>query len=374
MGVSLGATSDERQVLAYLTHQPAGDELAHTVIVRRTPFVIGRDASADFVLPSRRVSKHHAVIEERRHRFQVRDLGSRNGTFVNGVRVEGSAHLAGGDVLRVASFELLFRLEGTVELRSDSTIISDEEVQEEVLLHGRDLYRILTERAVRAVFQPIVRMDDASWIGFEALSRNALPNTDYSPIMLFKIAAEQGRAGELSVMMRDIALAAASELPSDARLFFNLHPAEMDNEDLPATLGRIPEALGSDQRGVIEIHEAAVTDPRAMARVQAQLRDLGLGLAYDDFGAGRSRLMELAEVPPDVIKLDKALIRDIDRSQSRQELVRALVRVMVDQGVEVLAEGVESEAEAEVCSEVGCVLGQGYLWCRPASAADLQRK
>ena len=140
----------------------------------------------------------------------------------------------------------------------------------------------------------------------------------------------------------------------------------------PAELGRqlraIVDALGPDQRAVIEIHESAVTDLAAMERIRAQLHALDVGLAYDDFGAGQSRLMELVEVPPDYLKLDMSLVRDIDRSGKRQELVRALVHVMTDLGIAVLAEGVEREAEGATCIELGCALGQGYLYGRPAPA------
>ena len=96
-----------------------------------------------------------------------------------------------------------------------------------------------------------------------------------------------------------------------------------------------------------------------------------MGLAYDDFGAGQSRLMELAEVPPDVIKLDRSLIQGINDSQPRQDLVRALVKVMLDQGSEVLAEGVETESECAVCYELGCQLAQGFLIHHPATLDDL---
>ena len=135
---------------------------------------------------------------------------------------------------------------------------------------------------------------------------------------------------------------------------------------MDATFVRIADAAVEGVRPVMEIHEAAVTDPRAMMRIRARLQELDIGLAYDDFGAGQSRLMELVEVPPDYLKLDMALVRDIDRSQKRQDLVGALVSVMSDLGIEVLAEGIERGEEGVVCRELGCKLGQGYHYGRPA--------
>ena len=153
-------------------------------------------------------------------------------------------------------------------------------------------------------------------------------------------------------------------------VFFNLHPAEMaDLEEVTSELRRVAAGLDTDQDAVLEIHEGAVTDPKAMRIIRERLRELDIGLAYDDFGAGQSRLMELVEVPPDYLKLDMALVRDIDRSPKRQDLVRALVSFMCDLGIEVIAEGIERVEEAETCRQLGCSLGQGYLLGRPAAIA-----
>jgi EAL domain-containing protein (putative c-di-GMP-specific phosphodiesterase class I) len=90
-----------------------------------------------------------------------------------------------------------------------------------------------------------------------------------------------------------------------------------------------------------------------------------IGLAYDDFGAGQARLTELAEVPPDFIKLDRSLIRDIDRGIARQDVIKALNKVCADLEVESIAEGIETEAEAAICRGLGSRYGQGFLFGRP---------
>ena len=95
-------------------------------------------------------------------------------------------------------------------------------------------------------------------------------------------------------------------------------------------------------------------------------------MAYDDFGAGQARLHELAEAPPNFIKLHLTLIRDIHQSHARQELVQALNHVSKDLGVDLIAEGIETEEEAAVCRGLGCRFGQGYLFGRPQSVAFLQ--
>jgi EAL domain-containing protein (putative c-di-GMP-specific phosphodiesterase class I) len=132
----------------------------------------------------------------------------------------------------------------------------------------------------------------------------------------------------------------------------------------------VQKALRPGQRAVVEIHESAVTDLDAMEEIRAELRACGIALAYDDFGAGQSRLMELVEVPPEYIKLDMGLIRNIDKVPKKRDLVAALVKVMVDLDITVLAEGIEREDEGRVCRDLGCTLGQGYFYGRPLPAGS----
>ena len=92
----------------------------------------------------------------------------------------------------------------------------------------------------------------------------------------------------------------------------------------------------------------------------------GLQFAYDDFGAGQARLIELSDIPPDYLKFDRGMIEGIESATPRQEMVSALLRVVRRLGVRVIAEGVETELVAAICQRLGCDLGQGYLFGRPA--------
>jgi EAL domain-containing protein (putative c-di-GMP-specific phosphodiesterase class I) len=157
------------------------------------------------------------------------------------------------------------------------------------------------------------------------------------------------------------------------RIFINVHPDEMGSERFQRSLSELPRRLGPDLKPVLEIHEVAVTDGKAMAAMHARLRELGIELAYDDFGAGQSRLLELAESPPDFIKLDMGFVRDIHLFRPRQELMRALLGVMSGLGVSVIAEGIEQQAEYHACLELGCEYGQGFFIQEPVSADRLLR-
>lgn len=337
------------------------------------PFRVGRGSDLELVLGSPRVSKLHAEIDADGRGYVIRDLGSRNGTFVNGERVVGERPLRVGDVIHIAHRELTL-VEGNEEGVDDSTLAgSPHDAGGASYRTTRDLYQIIEGRTVRAVFQSIVSLADGMVIGYEALGRHTLTSVSYDATTLFRIANERGKATELSRLMRTAALADVPALPvAGARVFMNVHPAEMMAEGLLDELDRAARALGPDRRLVAEIHEAAVVDPASMRVLQRELSARGIELAYDDFGAGRARLMELAEVPPDFLKLDMSLIRAIDVSPTRQDLVAALVRVMREAGVRVVAEGIETPAEHRVCAQLGCELGQGFLIRHPVSVDDLR--
>ena len=95
------------------------------------------------------------------------------------------------------------------------------------------------------------------------------------------------------------------------------------------------------------------------------LDEVNFEFAYDDFGAGQLRLLELTDIPPDYLKLDMGLIKGIESAKPRQDLVAALLRVVGALGIQVIAEGIEVEEVAQMCSQLGCHLGQGYLFGRP---------
>ena len=118
---------------------------------------------------------------------------------------------------------------------------------------------------------------------------------------------------------------------------------------------------------VLEIHESTLARPDYIAALRERLSEINVGLAYDDFGSGQSRLLELAEAPPHYLKFDRCFITGIEKAPpTRRRFLGALVEACRELRVKTVAEGVETEGEAEACRAVGFTHAQGYLFGRPA--------
>jgi EAL domain-containing protein (putative c-di-GMP-specific phosphodiesterase class I) len=335
------------------------------ITIGKVPFTIGRASSNDFSLPSRNVSKFHADIIVAVDAVLVRDLGSTNGTFVNGTRITAPTPVGDGDLVQFADME--FRL-GRANARSgERTTISKS--PEDGWLISR-VHEVVNLGRFNMVFQPIVSAHDLKPIAVEALVRSQVAGLE-TPAGLFDAAARLGLQERLSVMCRTRAVEALQQAPSGLQLFLNTHPTEYLGVELMQLLALLRDAARG--RGlVLEIHEAAVPHLAAMREFRAALRDLGIGLAYDDFGAGQSRLLELTEVPPDYLKFDRSLVRESALcSDSHRSLVRTLVKHAADAGIATVAEGLESQESVDDCRALGFTYLQGYHLGRPVSAEEL---
>jgi EAL domain-containing protein (putative c-di-GMP-specific phosphodiesterase class I) len=354
-------------LLPCLEHYPEPGGVSHCVRLESFPFRIGRCTTADFIIYSRQVSKEHAEIDRTREEFLIRDLGSTNGTFVNGQRITQSV-LLDGDIVHVAHKEFRFTCQ-TVEAQTDSdNVLTDTgatHVPFSVIHDGEHLRELLIQHSVSIVFQPILHFESGEVLGYEALGRGAHEELSPNPCDLFRLAEHCKLAPELSRLFRLVAMEEAARLPEAGLVFFNVHPAEMAKDSLLNSLNQIPAPFHARGRMVLEIHEDFVADMATIRRLRGSLQELGIGLAYDDFGAGQARLRELTEAPPDFIKLDMSLIRGIDVAKPRQELIQAFSRISGGLGVRLIAEGLETQEEADACRRLGCAYGQGYLLGRP---------
>jgi len=335
-----------------------GHENLSKISLRNLNVIIGRDPQGDVCLASPNVSKRHAQFVISPSRIELFDLGSTNGTFVNGTRLESSMPLKEGDLVQFADVEL--RL---VRLQAPSVDQTAVETQPEHRWALSSMHQVLTHNQMTTYFQPIVRADNHERIGFEALVRATVPGLE-SPLVLFDQAARLGVEKRLSVTCRGNALKAINEANVSGTLFLNTHP----NESLEAELLQSIQALrdGSPQRDiVVEVHEKAVAHLDQLREFTAALHDMDVKLAFDDFGVGQSRLVELCQASPDILKFDRSLIQSMVQSENNYRLVAGLHDSARQFGILTLAEGVETEEEIAASSEIGFNLFQGYAFGKP---------
>lgn len=235
-------------------------------------------------------------------------------------------------------------------------------------LHAEKQSRIasaLQASAFGSVYQPIFDAAGEQLLGFEALTRfSAAPFR--TPDTWFNEAAEVGMAAELEAAALEKALALLPHLPPRTRLALNVSPGTMVSGVLGELLRDSPlECITLEVTEHIE-----VIDYTSLRRTVDPLRSHGLRLAVDDAGAGYSSFRHILRLEPDLIKLDMALVRDIDLDRTRRSLASALVRFAHETGSGVVAEGVETEAELIALRELDVDAVQGYLLGRPLPLED----
>jgi EAL domain-containing protein (putative c-di-GMP-specific phosphodiesterase class I) len=224
------------------------------------------------------------------------------------------------------------------------------------------------ERALTSlsmVYQPLVRWSTREIFGFEALVRTREPALPH-PGALFDAAERLDRTSDIGRAIRRRIPLPIAEAPSSAQIFVNLHPKDLVDEELYARRGPLAKHAA---RVVLEITErASLHDiPDLHARV-SELRKLGYKIAIDDIGAGYAGLTSFAMLEPEVVKVDMALVRDIDKSSMKKKLVHSIVSLCRDLNIQLIAEGVESVQERDTLVDLGCDLFQGYLFARPGPA------
>ena len=338
------------------------------------PFRIGRSAAVQLVLQSVHVSKAHAEIYTDGLALRVRDLGSRNGTFLNREQVM-DAPLHEGDVLHVGDHE--FRVARDLpedgERDQEGTLLRTAPLSRHFAAGASLLRKLLDDGAVTMFFQPIVTLPTGRVAAYEALGRGRWEGLPESPVELFDLAGALGPEGqaELSRLFRRKAVELVRDRPEPPLLFLNTHPIELER---PGLLESLEELRSYAPRVdlVLEIHESALAQVDFITWLRGRLMEINVALAYDDFGTGQARLFELAEAPPHYLKFDRRFVTGLDHAPtSRQRLVASLVAAARELLVTTVAEGVETAEEGAACVRAGFSHAQGFHFGRPATVEDL---
>jgi EAL domain-containing protein (putative c-di-GMP-specific phosphodiesterase class I) len=221
-----------------------------------------------------------------------------------------------------------------------------------------------------AYFQPICSVKTRSVLGVEALARGIdASGALISPACLFDEAARQGVAGRCEMVCRQNALAAYSSLASGSKpllLFVNLNLVASDGEDDAGNLLETAQRWSVSPRNVVvEVLESRFDDTQRLGAILGRFRERGFLVALDDVGAGHSNLDRVPLIHPDVLKVDRDLVRQLDSNYYKQGVFKALADMGRRIGALVVAEGVETEPEAMMALELGADLLQGFYLSRP---------
>ena len=352
----------------FLSGQISDSEPLRRFQIHTLPFSVGRKTESALCLPVGCISKDHAEIFDAGGSIGLRDLGSTNGTYVNGEQLTGEKLLKDNDIIQFAT--IVFRV-GSAMVATDHHTIQEDVCDQALAMIQFE--RLISDGGLHPHFQPIVELEDQSRIGYEVLGRSRLFGLQ-SPYEMFHAASQLNLEAQLSEAFRDRGVEIGKQFPTNMNLFVNTHPKELDHPELYGSLVTLRE-MAPEQTITLEIHEGASTNMTMMRKLCSVLKDLDIMLAFDDFGVGRARLVELGEVRPDFLKFDMKLTKNINSApKKRQELVALFANMVNNLGIKTLAEGVETRECHELLLEMGFQLGQGFYYGRPSPIGKYLKK
>ena len=339
-----------------------GGEKDHEIPITGRRTLVGRRPDRDLVVAHPTVSGLHAEIVCHDDMLFISDLESTNGTCVNERRIKSQTMISSGDRIRFGNVEM--RIEVSQPVDSGATLMAS---SFEITSRFLGFERLLNEPAIVPYFQPIITMNNGDLVAYEVLARSAVPGFE-NPGPMLATAEQMGLEHEFSDVCRIVGVQKSRFLSANQRLFLNTHPEEIGKPELVESLRRLRK-IDAKVPLTLEIHESHVTNLGVMRKLRAELNDLDIQLAYDDFGIGQTRLLDLSEIPPDTLKFDMSLIKGLYRAGiKRQQMVATLVMMVLDFGITPLAEGIETREDMEICRKIGFQLAQGYFFGHPHPA------
>ena len=239
-----------------------------------------------------------------------------------------------------------------------------------------NLLKLIKSGEFRPHFQPIVSLEDGRVVGFEMLARGiSADGAELYPDDFISAMEHYGLLNDLTAMLLEYGLTAAIAWPEDLYLSINVSPSQLKGKLLPEIIKNIAERFRFNlSRLKIEITETALIDDIDTARAEVEsLSEMGCTIAMDDFGTGCSSLAWLIQLPASTIKIDVSFIRSMLDKKDSRKIISSVVSLGRSLDMSVIAEGVETNEQAEMLREMGCECAQGYLFGKPMPAEETYR-
>jgi PAS domain S-box-containing protein len=243
-----------------------------------------------------------------------------------------------------------------------------------MLVNLLDVRQALESESVVPCFQPIIELRTGNLAGFEVLARWQHPSLGLIlPENFISLAEENGLIGELTHQILSRSFVAAATLPEPLSLAVNISPIQLHYASLPRQIYHAAEDYGFPLRRLtVEVTESALVNNLERARkIATELRDMGCKLALDDFGTGYSSLTHLQALPFSILKIDRSFVQSMTQKRASRKIVAAVVGLVHSLNMKTVAEGVETEEQADILLWLGCELAQGWLYGRPMPAEHI---
>lgn len=249
----------------------------------------------------------------------------------------------------------------------------DEALERRRLLET-ELFKAIVRDELRMVYQPIVSLEDSSVIGAEALLRWTHREIgEISPGEFIPVAEENGYIVELGAWVLNRAMKEAVSWSKPIRLAANMSALQFSRGDIVATVQEALERSGFPaERLDIEITESLfIDDSIDLKGTMERLKAIGCRFSLDDFGTGYASLGYIPKYPFSKLKVDRIFVMDVVDNKQDQMLIKSVLQMAHAFDMDVVFEGIETIEHKETLEAIGCKIGQGYLYGRPMSAADL---
>ncbi len=235
----------------------------------------------------------------------------------------------------------------------------------------RRLRRSLYSDEFWVAYQPIRTLGEQTVIGFEALARWTSPEGPIAAEEFIAAAESAGLLNDLGRSLIESSLVFQTRLPSEQLLFINMAPGQIAADGIVEWLDAAIERTGADaSRLYIEVTETAAMHDHLITERLAAFRERGLRIALDDFGVGHSSLASIRSLPLDLIKADRSFLVSTQGDPRALAIARMVCELGAALGVDVIAEGIETEEQRDFIATLGCNLGQGYLLGAPKPADE----